>query len=47
MVSPKLRPMAQGKCPKNNLAGKHREFGHFAKTQGIWFAHFVSSLILG
>ena len=36
MVSPKLRPMAQGKCPKNNLAGKtenldilpkHREFG--------------------
>ena len=21
---------------KNSLSGKHREFGNFAKTQGIW-----------
>ena len=26
--------------------GKHREFGNFAKTQGIWFAQVVNSLIL-
>ena len=26
--------------------GKHREFGYFAKTQGIWFAQVVNSLIL-
>ena len=26
--------------------GKHREFGNIAKTQGIWFSHFVNSLIL-
>ena len=26
--------------------GKHREFGIFSKTQGIWFAHVVNSLIL-
>ena len=26
--------------------GKHRELGNFAKTQGIWFAQVVSSLIL-
>ena len=26
--------------------GKHREFGNFAKTQGIWFALVVNSLIL-
>ena len=26
--------------------GKHREFGNFAKTQGIWFAQVVKSLIL-
>ena len=26
--------------------GKHREFGNFAKTQGIWFAQVVHSLIL-
>ena len=26
--------------------GKHREFGNFAKTQGIWFARVVNSLIL-
>ena len=26
--------------------GKHREFGNFSKTQGIWFAQVVNSLIL-
>ena len=26
--------------------GKHREFGNFAKIQGIWFAQVVNSLIL-
>ena len=26
--------------------GKHREFGNFAKTQGILFAKVVNSLIL-
>ena len=26
--------------------GKHREFGNFAKTQGIWFAQVVNLLIL-
>ena len=26
--------------------GKHREFGNFAKTQGIWLAQVVNSLIL-
>ena len=26
--------------------GKHREFRNFAKTQGIWFAQVVNSLIL-
>ena len=26
--------------------GKHREFGNFTKTQGIWFAQVVNSLIL-
>ena len=25
---------------------KHREFGNFAKTHGIWFAQVVNSLIL-
>ena len=31
------------KCP---CQGKHRELGHFAKTQGIWFARVGSSVIL-
>ena len=26
--------------------GKHREFGNFAKTEGIWFAQVLNSLIL-
>ena len=26
--------------------GKHRKFGNFAKTQGVWFAQLVNSLIL-
>ena len=30
----------------NPCQGKHREFGNFAKTQGIWFAQVVNSLIL-
>ena len=41
---------AQGKQGKwflkNPCQGKHREFGNFAKTQGIWFALVVNSLIL-
>ena len=37
----------QGKRPKlNPCQGIHREFGNFAKTQGIWFAQIVNSLIL-
>ena len=36
----------QGKWKKNSCQGKHREFGNFAKTQGIWFAQVVNSLIL-
>ena len=31
---------------KNPCQGKHREVGNIAKTQGIWFSHFVNSLIL-
>ena len=30
----------------NPCQGKDREFGNFAKTQGIWFAQNVNSLIL-
>ena len=30
---------------KNPCQGKHREFGNLAKTQGIWFAQVVNSLI--
>ena len=30
---------------KNPCQGKLREFGNFAKTQGIWFAQVVNSLI--
>ena len=44
-------PTAQGKhgkLIKKKFAcqGKHREFGNFAKTQGILFAQVVNSLIL-
>ena len=43
-------PTAQGKQGKwknkNPCQGKHREFGNFAKTQGILFAQVVNSLIL-
>ena len=31
---------------QKNCQGKHREFGNFAKTQGILFAQVVNSLIL-
>ena len=31
---------------ENPCQGKHREFGNVAKTQGIWFAQVVNSLIL-
>ena len=31
---------------KKILSGRHREFRNFVKTQGIWFAQFVNSLIL-
>ena len=39
----KTGKMATTKCPSQ---GKHREFGNFAKTQGILFAQVVNSLIL-
>ena len=36
-----------GKMAKNiPCQEKHREFGKFAKTQGIWFAQVVNSRIL-
>ena len=35
-----------GKIGKKNCQGKHKEFGNFAKTQGIWFAQVVNFLIL-
>ena len=36
-----------GKMAKEiSFQGKHREFGNFAKTQGIWFTQVVNSLIL-
>ena len=36
-----------GEMAKQNLCqGKHREFGNVAKTQGIWFAQVVNSLII-
>ena len=31
---------------KNPCHGKHREFGNFAKTQGILFAQVINSLII-
>ena len=31
---------------KNPCQVKHKEFENFAKTQGIWFAQVVNSLIL-
>ena len=31
---------------KNPCQGKHREFGNFAKTQGILFSRVINSLIL-
>ena len=43
-------PTAQGKqrkwSQKNPCQGKHREYGNFAKTQGILFVQVVNSLIL-
>ena len=44
-----LMQTAQGKrkmAKKIPCQGKHRDFGNFAKTQGIWFAQVVNSLIL-
>ena len=36
-----------GEMAKNiPCQGKHREFGNFTKTQGMWFAQVVNSLIL-
>ena len=34
------------KDSRSGKLGKHREFGNFAKTQGIWFARVVNSVIL-
>ena len=40
-------PGKTGKMAKKNpCQGKHREFGNFAKTQGIWFPQVVNYLIL-
>ena len=43
-------PTAQGKhrqiFKKDPCQGKHKEFGNFAKTQGVLFAQVVHSLIL-
>ena len=39
-------PTAQGKWQKKIPQGKHREFGNFDKTQGIWFAQNVNVLTL-
>ena len=39
-------PTAQAKQGKWSQKIPVREFGNFAKTQGIWFAHVVNSLIL-
>ena len=37
----------QGKWPKqNSCPGKHTEIWNLAKTQGIWLACVVNSLIL-
>ena len=33
-------------APKLSCHGKHREFENFAKTQGVWLAQVVNSLIL-
>ena len=35
-----------GKWPKKISVRENREIGNFAKTQGIWFAQVVNSLIL-
>ena len=35
-----------GRKKSLSYQGKHREFGFFSKTQGIWFAKVVKSLIL-
>ena len=36
-----------GKITKRNpCQGKHRELGKIAKSQGIWFAQVVNSLML-
>ena len=39
-------PTAQGKQGIWPCQGKHREFGNFAKTQGIWCAQVLHSLIV-
>ena len=36
----------RGNGKRNSLSGKMREFGNFAKTQGIWFAQVVNTLTL-
>ena len=35
-----------GQKKKNPCQGKHRKFGNYSKTQGIWFAQVINSLIL-
>ena len=43
---PRHRENKENSHKKNPCQRKHREFGNFAKTQGIWFAQVVNSLIL-
>ena len=43
---PRHRENRENDQKKNPCQGKHREFGNFAKTQGILFAQVVNSLIL-
>ena len=39
-------PMHRENGQKIPCQGKHSEFGNFAKTQGMWFAQGLNSLIL-
>ena len=50
MYAPGQGPHCTGKtgkmAQKITCQGKHKECGNFAKTQEIWFAQIVNSLIL-
>ena len=44
--SPLHRENRKNGPKRNPCQGKHKEFGNFANTQGIWFAQVVNFLIL-